>query len=714
MTLDEIVHELTFDAPANPQRGIQQMLHGEALHGAVWIEEWAGNEPEMRQAKTTVFPQAIGLGCTWDPDLLERIGAVTARECRALNRTHLYSPNFDLALDPRFGRVEECYSEDPYLVARLGVGYVYGMQGRPETWGPEGEVASDRVLATAKHFAGYAAVRGGLNGAEVDISERSMRELHLPPFEAAVREAKIASVMPSHHDHAGVPCHANQWLLQTVLRHEWGFDGFVVSDNIDVHRLFSMHRFAPNAMAAARLGLEAGVDLELAAGNAEITGTYRRYLAKLVESGELDRKFVEAACRRVLTAKGRVGLLGTENLSSKPSLEIVGCTEHLNLAKEAALRVPVLLKNVQETLPLKTAGPAATRNRIAVIGPHAERVYYGGYSSRLRVDSPSLADVLRSRLGDEFVTSASGCPVFEYETKDLEHAVAVAAEADTVLLCVGDSPQTCAEGYDRASLDLPGLQGQLVDRVLELGKPVVALVFGGRPLALPKLYQHAEAVMACWYLGSRSSDALADLLLGLTSPSGKLSVSIPRSVGHLPCHYLRKPSFTGMGRGRYVDGDNDPLYPFGFGLSYSPIKYSDLVVTPESIGPSGEVDVTVIVENVGKLPVDEIVQVYVRDEFSSISPRCLILKEFQRVHLRPGAPQEVRFKLGPDHLAILDQNFKRVVEPGAFAVFVGGDSINTLKVKLEVTRSSLHISELTIDNQLADHFESMDAEIKSD
>jgi beta-glucosidase len=686
MTLEEKAHELGNDAPTNERLGIPQMHHGEILHG-VMCRSWGHPEEVAALGDTgpTMFPQSIALGCCFDPELVERIGQAIAREARALRRHHCYSPCLDLAIDPRFGRVEECYGEDPHLVARLGVAMINGFQGR----GAE-RFDSRHVLATAKHFAGYGLVRAGINGAEVDSGERPLRELHLVPFEAAVREAGVSSIMPSHHAQDGIPCHCNVWLLRDVLRREWGFDGLIVSDNSDIYRLFATQRVAADSAEAAILSLEASLDFEIQLQRNPDLMCYAQ-LPDLVRAGRISQAQVDTAVRRALHAKLLLGLFDGDAVEDPR--QVCGSAEHRALARQAAAASQVLLHN-QGLLPLDPAN----KERIALIGPHADRCELGGYVGDLFADTVTPLAGLSQRF--EHLRHAIGCGFgLEDETLDEDAAIAEAVRlakgSDVVILALGGSRATCGEGVDNADIRLPGRQHELAHAVLDQGNPTVLLLIGGRPWAIADIAERCKAVLLAWYGGVEAGNAIADTISGVTNPAGRVSVSFPKSSGHFPCGYLRRPAFNGSGHGAYRQHDNDAYYPFGHGLSYTSFSYSPISLSNETIGPQGQLQASLIVTNSGTRAGEEVVQCYVRDELASITPFEQQLRGFKRIHLEPGQSREVVFRLGPDELWMIDRHMQRVVEPGWFTLRIGGSSVNGTTARFLVANGEHVPSQIT-------------------
>ncbi|MDN3663949.1 beta-xylosidase [Algibacter miyuki] len=674
MTLEEKIAEMTQDAPANDRLGIPFMKFGEGLHG-LWYDG------------VTVYPQAIAAGSTWEPKLVEKMAEQTALEARALNITHIYSPNLDvISGDPRYGRVEESYGEDPYLVSRMGVAFIQGMQGMGEE-----QFDKNHVVATAKHFVGYPENRRGINGGFSDMSERRLREVFLPPFEAAVKEGDIACIMPGHQDFNGVPCHMNSWLLNDVLRGELGFDGFIVSDNNDVGRLQTMHYITETRAEAALLGLKAGVDMDLVLGKPLDLYTYHATVLKdtIQKNPELV-KYIDKATSRILKAKYKLGLFDSKSKEVKTDT-IVSKKEHQEFAYEMAKKAIILLKNDNNLLPLDKSKIKS----LAIIGPNATELQpkkgtyslLGGYSG-LPPYYVSVLDGIKNKVGKEIkINYAKGCDLLGESTQGISEAVAAAENSDAVVLVVGGSRRTAGEGVDRESLELYGVQNDLVEAIHKTGKPVIVVLINGRPLSINYIAENVPSILETWYLGMRSGDAIADALFGDVNPGGKLTVSFPRSVGQIPVTYLERPDFIGSGKGLYKNAVKTPLFPFGYGLSYTAFNYSKPKLEKETINMDGFTTVSVEVTNTGQRTGDEVVQMYVRDDYASVGRYLKMLKGFKRITLKPGETKTVSFKLGFDELNILNQDLKKVVEPGTFTISVGASSkvedlkTITLKVK---------------------------------
>src|SRR4051812_39407889 len=657
----------------NTRLGIPAMFHEEALHGLV-------------APGGTQFPVAIGLASTWDPALVERVMSVAAVEARARGVHHVLSPVVDLGRDPRWGRIEETYGEDPWLVSRLGVAAVRGYQGRSLP------LAGDKVFATLKHFAGHGSHEGGINTAPALIPERLLRSELLLPFQAAMTEAGAYTVMPSYNEVDGVPSHVNSWLLEDVLRREWGFRGLVVSDYFAVEQLISQHHVAADKADAARQALAAGVDMELPDPDAYPS------LVAMVKDGRMMEADVDRAALRVLRAKFLAGLFEQPFADAAAAEAASNTPAHQAVALEAARKAIVLLKNDSRTLPLD-------RRRVktlAVIGPNAKGIHLGGYSRTPEHTVDILSGISKAAGPEIRVLHAEGVRITEHDADwnadkvvlgdpeknraRIKEAVAIARQADTIVLVIGTNESTSREAWsdthlgDVADLSLMSHQGELVTAMLQTGKPVVVVLSNGRPLAIPDVAAHVPAILETWYVGQEGGTAIGEVLFGDVNPGGKLPVSFPKETGQLPVYYNRRPtSFRAA-----LDLPRDPLWPFGFGLSYTTFKLANLKIDQPSIGIGGKTKVTVDVTNSGDRPGDEVVQLYVRDVVSSVTRPTKELRAFERVTLSPGQTRTVSFMLGPAELSLIDRHMQRVVEPGRFEVMAGTSSRTELTATLDV------------------------------
>ena len=652
--------------------GIPVLFHEEGLHGYMADE-------------ATNFPQAIGLASSWDPDLVQRVNAITAREIRARGVHLVLSPVVDVARDPRWGRIEETFGEDPFLVSQLGIAAVRGLQGDTLP------LADGKVYAMLKHFTGHGQPENGTNVGPASISERTLRENFFPPFEQIVKHTNVRAVMPSYNEIDGVPSHANRWLLHDVLRGEWGFAGALVSDYYGIEQLATLHHVEADLPAAAIRSLNAGVDIDLPGGDAYVT------LVDAVRAGKVSEQQIDAAVRRILRLKFQAGLFEHPFADADAADALTGNAEARALALEAARRSVVLLKN-DGLLPLS----ASAHRKLAVIGPNAAvALRLGGYSSKPRQVVTPLEGIRAKLAGRETVAYAQGVGITKNDdwwadevaltdprdnARLIKEAVQVAAGADEIVLIVGDTEQTSREGWadthlgDRDSLELPGQQNELADALFALHKPIVVVLLNGRPLAVTHIAERANALIEGWYLGQEGGTALADILFGDANPGAKLPVSIARSVGQLPIFYNHKPS----ARRGYLFDTVDPLFPFGFGLSYTSFEIGAPELSVATIKPDGTATVTVDVKNTGTRSGDEVVQLYIRDDVSSVTRPTLELKGFQRVSLAAGESRRLSFPVTPEALQFWNADMRRVVEPGTFTVMAGADSAHLKSAVLTV------------------------------
>ncbi|MEO1366382.1 MAG: glycoside hydrolase family 3 N-terminal domain-containing protein [Acidobacteriota bacterium] len=662
--------------------GIPALMHEEGLHG-------------FAAPGATSFPQAIALASTWDPELVEEVYTVVAREMRSWGSRLALTPVVDVARDARWGRIEETYGEDPHLVAEMGLASVRGFQGRDFRGGhPSGgstPLGEGRVLATLKHMTGHGQPESGTNVGPAQISERTLREMFFPPFERAVQEAGAMGVMASYNEIDGVPSHVNSWLLEDVLRGEWGFSGFVVADYFAVIQLMELHGVVDSLGEAAAQSLAAGVDVELPNRHAFLE------LVAMAKSGEVPMADIDTALARGLRAKFLAGLFEDPFADADEAEALTGNDEARALAQRTAEKAAILLRNEGGLLPLD----AEKLGRIAVIGPNASEALLGGYSDQPAHTVP-LLDGIRARVGDAAeVVFAQGVHITEernwyadevtlWDPEDnrrlIAEAVEVARSADVVILAIGDNEQTSREAWDanhmgdRTSLQLVGEQGELVRAIVATGTPTVAVMIHGRPLAIRWIAENVPAIVDAWYPGQEGGTALARVLFGDVNPGGKLPVTIPRHVGQLPMFYNAKPT----ARRGYLFETTDPLWPFGFGLSYTTFELSDVKVDRATIPVDGSATVTVQVENTGERAGDEVVQLYIRDVVSSVTRPVQELKAFERISLAPGERRTVSFTVGPEQLRFFDREMRRVVEPGAFELRVGTSSVDPLTANLTV------------------------------
>ncbi|MCE9616046.1 MAG: glycoside hydrolase family 3 C-terminal domain-containing protein [Lentisphaerae bacterium] len=624
--------------------GIPAIIHDESLHGCML-------------PGSTSFPQAIGLAATWDDALMHRVAQAIGRETFVRGIRQCLSPTINIARDPRCGRTEESYGEDPWLTSRMGVAFVRGVQ-------------SQGVAATVKHFAANFVGDGGRDSHAIHFSERHLREVYFPAFEACVREAGAMSVMPAYNALDGQPCACNRWLLTDVLKKEWGFDGVTVSDYLAVEMIHTLHHVAESFAEAGRKAAEAGMDIELPEAKCF------KDLAGLIRAGDMAVAPVDDAVRRVLRLKFRLGLFENPYANAAAAVRVVGCAEHRALALEAARRSLVLLKNEGGVLPLANA------RTIAVLGPNAAIGRLGNYST-LHASAVSPLEGMRRRAGQRIkILHAEGCEINGQSRDGFARAVEAARAADMAVLFMGNTTKTEGEGRDRCRLELPGVQEDLIRDVAALGKPTVVVLIGGGAVAMERWIERVPAVVAAWCPGMEGGHALAQVLFGDVNPGGKLPLTFPRTTGQLPLYYNMKPSSRGYD---YVDQRGvQPMFPFGHGLSYTTFKYGHLKIEPRVIPPNGSVTVSVDVRNTGYRAGDEVVQLYLSDLCASLSRPVKELKRFKRVRLARGQKRVVRFTLEGRDLAFLDRHLEPVVEPGEFEVMVGGSSAEGVKARFSV------------------------------
>lgn len=647
--------------------GIPVFFHEEALHGHA-------------AKKATSFPQPIGIASTFDPELVQQVYSLIAEEARVRGTDQVLTPVVDIAREPRWGRVEETFGEDPYLTYKIGKAAVEGFQG-------DGTFSDHKhVVATLKHMAGHGQPVGGNNIAPANYSERVIREIFLYPFKRIVQEAHVKSIMASYNEVNGVPSHANRWMFHDVLRGEWGFDGYVVSDYFALRELnvrpgLFGHHVAKDTKDAARLGVLTGINIELPDKD-----VYPSVL-DLVKEGTIDESMIDDLIRPMLKTKFQFGLFDDPYLDPEKARDFVGIEAHRPLALKAAEETITLLQNKNNVAPLD---PSSVKT-IAVIGPNADRELLGGYSGEPTYYTTILQGI-KDKVGSKVkiryaegvkITTTHGWgnnnverPTPEQDSLGIVEAVKAAKDADVIVIAVGGNEQTSREAWaknhlgDRTSLQMVGAQDEMVNALAQLGKPIYAFVINGRPLAFNNLLDKADAVFECWYLGQETGRAVANTLFGDVNPSGKLPISIPRSVGHIPAYYNYKPS----ARRGYLFSKVSPLFPFGYGMSYTTFKFSTPRLDRSRIGLSDTTSVSVDVTNTGDRTGEEVVQMYIRDEFSSVTRPVKELKGFKKIALEPGETKTVTIDITPEKLKFYDIDMNYVVEPGDFIIMVGSSS----------------------------------------
>ncbi|HOZ20528.1 MAG TPA: glycoside hydrolase family 3 N-terminal domain-containing protein [bacterium] len=620
----------------------------------------------------TIFPIPLAEAASWDPELAEKGAAVAAREARAAGIHWTFAPMVDIARDARWGRIAEGAGEDAYLGSRMAVARVRGFQG-------ENLAAPDRIAACLKHYVGYGAAEGGRDYNTTDISEQILRNVYLPPFKAGVK-AGAATLMSAFNDLNGVPASANPFTLDRILRGEWGFSGFVVSDWNSVGELIP-HGVAADCAEAAVKSLTAGVEMDME------SRCYKQSLTRLVEEGVLPLKTLDEAVRRVLRIKVLLGLFEKPYTDPKLEKEVMLAGPHLELARQMARESIVLLRNQDGVLPL-----AKTGITVAVVGPLIDRKAELLGTWRCEGDSSRVVPVLqgiRSAMGaSATILTAHGCEIDGTLRDGIPAAVEIARRADVVIAVVGESAGMSGEAASRAHIHLPGVQEEMLKAVAATKKPVVAVVLAGRPLAIPWAAENIPAIIMAWHGGHQAGQAIADVLFGDYNPSGRLPVSWPRSSGQMPLYYNYKttgrPGTSDKFTSRYLDIASTPQFPFGYGLSYTRFEYANLQLDRKEIGPGGELHVQIEVKNGGARAGDEVVQLYIRDLVGSITRPVRELKGFKRIHLEPGQTQIVHFTLGPDELGFYNARNEYGVEPGKFHLWVGPNSTQGLQDEFTV------------------------------
>ncbi len=654
--------------------GIPVMVHEESLHG-------------QQTQDATNFPVPIALASSWNENLMTEIYTKVAEEVRARGGQHVLAPVVDVTRDPRWGRTEETMGEDPFLISRLAVAQIKAYQGDGMYLG------KNNVATTLKHFGIHGQSEGGNNVAPSNIDERTAREIFFKPFKAAVQEAKAMNVMATYNELFGLPASMNKYLLTDILRKEWGFKGVIVSDYFAVRDITTLHKVTPSVDEAGLLAFKAGIDLETPDPDGFV------HLKNYIQSGKLSIKEIDDAVTRILIAKFRLRLFDDPYVDADKAEAIVGSDVNRSVAYKAATEGMVLLKNDNNFLPLDKS----KIKTIALIGPNAAKCLIGGYSSKPRTCISPL-DAIKEKYGKDItVLYAEGVQLtdknnwFADEIKLADNgdvkakiaaAVEIAKQADVVVLFVGGNESMNREGWadnhlgDMPTLDLLNGQNDLIKEIVALGKPTCAFVNSGPPLSIGYLVQSVPAVMQCWYLGQEGGYAMADALFGVVNPSGKLPISFPRSAGNIPVYYNYKPSAR---RGYNLGYEVSPLFPFGYGLSYTTFNYANLRIKDAVMKKSGTTTVSVDVKNTGSRDGAEVVQLYIRDNYSSVPRPVKELKGFKKIWLKPGETQTVNFTITPEALSFYDASMKWVVEPGDFTIMVGTSSDKTNSITLKIT-----------------------------
>jgi len=618
----------------------------------------------------TVFPIPLALASSWDPDLIRKVASISAAEAASEGQHWTFAPMVDIARDPRWGRIAEGAGEDPFLGSVMAKAWVEGFQGK--------DLADPRtVVACPKHYVAYGGAEGGRDYNTVDISERTLREVYLPPFKAAIVDAKAGTIMSAFNDLNGIPASANPYTLTKILRDEWGFEGFVVSDWNAIRELMN-HGIAGTPEEAAKEALTAGVDMDM------MGDIYQETLVRLVKEGKIPEKLIDESVRRILRIKFMLGLF--ERPYADPSLakKIILSQENIEAAREAACKSIVLLKNEGDLLPLEK-----DIDSIAIIGPLADdkNEPLGPWSGIGKPENVvTVLEGIKNKVSEDTkVLYAKGCGIEDISKEGFKEAVEIASRAEVAIVVVGESKKMSGEAASRSSLDLPGVQEELVKEVYNTGVPVVEVLMNGRPLAISWSAEHVPAILETWFLGIQAGNAIADVLFGDYNPGGKLPVSFPRTTGQVPIYYNHKNTGRPQFRSLYIDLPASPLFPFGYGLSYTRFEYENLRIEPSRIKVDGKTEISVDVRNVGERTGDEVVQLYLRDEVASVTRPIKELKGFKRITLKPGEKRTVKFTIKSEHLSFLNREMKRVVEPGTFQIMIGASSEDIrLKGVLEV------------------------------
>ena len=677
----ELLNDIQKFLAGNTRLGIPALVHEECLNG-------------FMAKNATIFPQIIGMASTWEPELVDKMTRVTRAQMLAVGVRQGLSPVLDVVRDPRWGRVEENYGEDPYLVATMGMTYVRGLQGEDMKQG---------IVATLKHFVGYGKPEGGLNWAPADIPPRMLREVYLYPFEKAIKEGGALSVMNAYQEIDGIPCGASTDLLTDILRNEWGFEGIVISDYYAVDNLQSYHRVATDKANAARLALTAGIDSELPQHDC-----YAQPLKEQVEKGQVSKKLVDRAVFRILRLKFMMGLFENPYVKAEEAAKVFDLPEHRKLALEAARKSIVLLKNEDDILPL-----SKNIKTIAIIGPNADvkRNLLGDYTYPAHIEITIMAaeavgaqlpapdeqadhvtvpvvtilEGIESKVGkDTRILYATGCEYNSVSKEGFPEAIKAAQTADVAIVVVGGksglTPEcTCGEMRDSAELRLPGVQDDLLRAIYETGTPVVLVIVDGRPLVLGWVIEKIPAIIEAWLPGEEGGNAVADVIFGDYNPGGKLPISFPAKTGQVSVYYGHKPSGArSQFWGDYVDASTSPAFEFGYGLSYTTFNFSNLRVEPKRIPLTGKTSVMVDIENTGSRVGEEVAQLYINDVVASVTRPVKELKGFKRIALEPGETRTVKFELPAQALGFYGKDVEFIVEPGVFKVMVGRSSKDIL------------------------------------
>lgn len=624
---------------------------------------------------STIYPSPIGMASTFAPDLIEQASRQTALEMRVTGSHWAFTPNIEIACDARWGRVGETFGEDPYLVSRMGVASIKGLQ-------TDNLTGLNTVLACAKHLVAGGIANNGTNAGPVELSEGKLRNFFLPPFKAAIQEAKPFTLMPAHNELNGIPSHANKWLMTDIMRNEYGFDGFIVSDWMDMEAISTRHRISENTTDAFFLSVDGGVDMHMHGP------VFFDAILKLIKEGKLTEERVNKACAKILEAKFRLGLFENRYVTEAGIKKTVFTKKHQQTALEIARRSIVLLKN-ESLLPVDTR----KFKKILVTGPNANNQSIMGdwvFEQPEKNVSTILEGIKEEASGTQINYVDVGWNMRALDSAKIEEAIQTAKSSDLAIVIVGEDSfrqhwkeKTCGENRDRMDITLWGKQDYLVESIYKTGVPTIVILINGRPLATRWIAENIPAVIEAWEPGSMGGKAIAEILFGKVNPSGKLPITIPRHVGQISTVYNHKPS---QFLHPYIDGDKTPLYPFGYGLSYTSFKYDQLKVNKADYHANEEIEITVNVSNTGERQGEEVVQLYIRDDYSNTTRPVKELKRFQRILLEKGENKVVSFRLNKEDLSYYNHKAEYVLEPGTFTVMVGGSSLDKdlQKVKFNV------------------------------
>jgi beta-glucosidase len=670
------LNELTIYMSKKTRLGIPSLIAADAIHG-------------LYGKGATIFPQIVVMGSTWNRGLIKDMASALAKELSVVGGTHFLGPGIDCAVDPRWGRVEESFSQDPFLVAEMGLAYIGGLQGNIRN----GKLQPDKVFSTIKHLTAYSKPVNGINLGPASLGERELRDVHLYPYKRIIDSLGVWSVMPSYNAVNNIPCHASTFLLRDILRKEMGFDGYVYADWGAVEMLHEPQKVAQTYKDAAILAVKAGVNV-----NAPGVSSFA-YLKEAVLSGELDESYINSAVSDVLRIKFRAGLFdGERDIDITKVPEVIHCKKHIDLAKEVAEEGCVLLTN-KNILPLELSKIKS----LAVIGPNAANVQFGDYSySHENKYGITTLQGIQKYVGSNIkVNYAEGCGINSLSKDGFKEAIKAAKKSDVVVMVCGSASSisggiggitsgvgtkflpTCGEGYDRPVLTLEGVQEDLIREIKKTGKPIVLVLVNGRPYTIPWIKENMNAILEAWYPGEEGGNAIANILFGKVNPSGKLTMDWPQTSGHIYTQYNYLPVSRGYYKkpgapekpGRdYVDYSPEALFPFGYGLSYTTFEYSNLKLKNTELAKNGKLELEVTVKNTGKREGKEIVQLYIHDEYASVTVPVKQLKGFEKISLQAGESKTVHFEVPVSELAIWDSKMNQVVEPGKFEVMIGKSS----------------------------------------